>query len=259
MNVRALGWCRVAIGAIFLIRTTPLLGLLPGAYANLGGPLYGWPRGDLRAAVYGLLLPPAVVIALIVIRTLGAVAFMIGFHARVAGIVTSLAAYLVFAQEPFALIYTLHALYLSVFLLACTDATSIVAVRPTPMRAPESSVSLIRAFVMSIYGWSAFAKLRTDWASGATLSILYREGYATGPFARALIPNHARAAGLGTIVVELAIPLLLLMPRTRSVGILVACLFHAVLEITLHPDVSGWVMLALLVVFLPPSRRAATA
>ncbi|MGZ3473582.1 MAG: HTTM domain-containing protein [Polyangiales bacterium] len=234
-NIRALGWCRVAIGAIFLVH----------------GPLYGWPRGDLRAAVFGLLLPPLVVKALVIVRTLGALCFMLGYRARHAGIVASLAAYLVYAQEPFALIYTLHVLYLSTFLLACTDATSIVALDPTPMRAPESSVSLIRAFVLSIYGWSAFAKLRTDWTSGSTLSLLYHEGYLTGPLARAFVPNHARALGIGTIAMEIALPILLMIPRTRASGILLACLFHAALEITFHPGVFSWVMVALLAAFLP--------
>jgi len=256
VSLKLLGYTRVAIGVIFLVRTTPLLRLVPGLYENHGGPLYGWPEGALRVAVFGLVLPVLVVKALIVIRTVAAFLFTIGIATRAAGVVAVLAAYLVYAQEPFLLIFTLHGLYLATLLLSLTDATAFVALRPTPVRSLRSSVALLRAFVVSIYAWSAIAKLRPTWLDGTILRALYAEGVLTGPSALLATENAARATAIAIVLAEAALGPLLLAKRTRPLGILVACSFHAALEVAAHPDVFGWVMIALVVGAFVTSRPA---
>lgn len=246
---RTLGLLRVVVGGIFLVRSTPLIHLVPGLFVHHGGPLLGWPRdGRVEAAVFGLVLPALVVKALVVVRTVAALAFTIGLHARVAGIVTVVAAYLVYAQEPFALIFTLHVLYQTTLLLACGDAVGALSVRPSPPRSLASSLWLLRGFSASIYLWSGVAKLRGEWLSGRTLTLLVQHGYADSAVARALLGTPQRAAASAWLValVELALPGLLFAGRTRHLAIAAACAMHAVFEVTMHPDVFGWVMVALL-------------
>jgi len=262
-TLSTLGRVRVIVGAIFLVRTTPLIHALPGLYANHGGPLLGWPvEGRLEAAVFGLVLPAAVIKALILVRTLAGVLFVLGVFARPAGIVAAIAAYLVYAQEPFSLIFTLHVLYTAVLLLACTDAVAAVAIVPAKARAPRSSLWLLRGFSASVYLWSGLAKLRPDWLAGRTLTALRANGYAEGWVADLALrtPARAMAAAWSVALLELALPFLLFSRRTRFLGIAVACAMHGVFEVAMHPDVFGWVMVALLGAWFaddptcPPSR-----
>jgi len=64
----------------------------------------------------------------------------------------------------------------------------------------------------------------------------------------------ARAVMVGTVVVELAIPLLLLNRRTRSLGVLVGLLFHSLLALDHRHELFDFsaVTVALLFLFLPP-------
>lgn len=244
-SLRPLGYARVAIGTIFLVRSTPLLRLVPGLFENHGGPLYGWPEGGLRVALFGLVLPVVVIKALIVVRTVAALLFTVGVATRVAGVVAVVAAYLVYAQEPFSLIFTLHALYLSMLLLAVSDATAVVALRPTQVRSPSSSVGLLRAFVVSIYAWSAIAKLRPGWLDGTALRALHEVGALTNVDWLFANEPRARTTAIAIVVAELTLGPLLIVRRTRAVAIVAACAFHGVLELAAHPDVFGWVMIAL--------------
>jgi hypothetical protein len=50
---------------------------------------------------------------------------------------------------------------------------------------------------------------------------------------------------------EASFVFLLVWPRTRLVGLALAVVFHIGLEWMGHPDVIGWVMIALLLVFVP--------
>jgi len=250
-EARTLGIVRILVGAIFLIRSTPLIYLFPGLVANHGGPLLGWPSSPFRIGLFGIVLPLIVVKALVIVRGLAALFFMMGVRARWAGIVAALSAYLVYSQEPFAFIFTLHVLYASTLILACTDATAIHAIRPEPVRSPRSSVALVRAFVVSIYAWGAIAKLRPSWLSGRTLYLLYGDRILAGRLADLTLSSvpRARASAIAVIVLEAMLGPLLLMRRTRVIGLVLACGMHAAFEVTAHPDVFGWVMVALLLSF----------
>ena len=165
-EARRLGALRIFVGALFLIRTTPLLYLVPGLRENHGGPLFGWPDGELRAGFAGVVLPVLAVEVLVVLRTVAAALFCAGIFARPAGIAAALLGYVVWSQEPFSFIFTLHTLYLSTALLALTDA-----------RSPRSSIALMRAFIVSIYAWSALGKLHHRWLDGSVLRTLRDSGY----------------------------------------------------------------------------------
>jgi hypothetical protein len=85
----------------------------------------------------------------------------------------------------------------------------------------------IRISVIALYGWAFFHKLNTDWLdpAGSCGATLYRGaarsfGLPDGP---------AAVYALGVIAplgIELAIPVLLLVRRTRVIGVFVLMLFH---------------------------------
>lgn len=259
--MKPLGLARIAIGLLLLVRTTPLLRWFPGLFSHHGGPLYGWPEGGLRAAVFGLVLPTLVIKGLVIARTLAAVSFTLGVFTRASAIVVATAGYLVWAQEPFTLIFTLHVLYLATLLLGVGDAAAVLALRPAPMRSPSSSVTLLRAFVVSIYAWSAVAKLRGPWLDGTILRAEHAEGLLSGPLADRLLASTggARLTAWSVIGAELALGPLLCWRRTRAHAILAACALHAAFEVTAHPDVFGWVMVVLVAAAFtsrPPSDSA---
>jgi len=79
------------VGAIFLLRSTPVAGVFdPGLGADVH-PLLGWPD-SANAVELGLGLSPRLVASLCVVRTIALVAFAAGVRPRLAGIVAVAAA-----------------------------------------------------------------------------------------------------------------------------------------------------------------------
>jgi hypothetical protein len=116
-----------------------------------------------------------------------------------------------------------------------------------------------RACLLLIYLLSGFHKLNADFLDPAVSC--GPKLYAT--LARRLwLPDggavvEAAAIG-GTLLIELGLPLLLLFPRTRLAGVLLAVPFHVALGIAGYPRFST-LCLALLLLFLPPPARASTS
>jgi hypothetical protein len=181
-----------------------------------------------------------------------AVAFTIGVRARLAGLLAGGLGYVTVLQDPARFFTTHHVIFLGTILLACTDAVAACALRPAPRRSPTSSAWLIRAWVASIYFWAAIAKLRADWFDGRTFALLSREGLFRPFVASTLLSTDAKRSVVAWCVVltELALAPLLLIPRTRRVGLALAIAFHLGLEWAASPDLFGWVMIALLIAFL---------
>lgn len=144
-ETRRLGALRIFVGSLLLVRTTPLLYLVPGLREHHGGPLFGWPDGELHVGLAGITLPVFAVQVLVVLRTVAVVLFLAGLFARAAGLTAAVLGYVVWSQEPFSFIFTLHTLYLSTALLALGDAVSARALMPARVRSPGSSVALVRA------------------------------------------------------------------------------------------------------------------
>ncbi len=253
-----LGSARVALGCVFLLRTTPLLAAFHVSFLADARPLLGWPDGHAHFAPFIPALPAALLAVLCVVRTLAAVAFTVGIRARVAGFVAGGLGYLTVLQDPARFYTTHHVIFLGAILLASTDAVSVCAVSPEPRRSPNSSLLLIRAWVASIYIWAAIAKVRPDWLDGRTFVLLARGGLLR-PFVAATIlataPVRAFVA-CGTVAMELALAVLLLVRRSRRVGLALAVMFHLGLEWATSPDLFGWAMIALLLAFLDPHERS---
>ena len=251
IDQRPLRAARIAIGAIFLLRPPPIPASLPLPFLAGVSPLLGWPDGNFHAPVALLRLPPIIVAALCVIRTIAALSFMLGISVRTAGLAAGICGYLVLAQDAFGYAQTLHLLFLSTILLAIA----------LPSSAPTSGAKLIRYFVVSIYGWAALAKLRPDWLDGRTLALYHEDGGLRGALAGPFIATAtARAATAWvTLGMELALGPLLLHPRTRRIAIAIAIPFHLGLELTAKPDLFSWLMIALLVGCLAEGQRSQRA
>lgn len=118
---------------------------------------------------------------------------------------------------------------------------------------------LVRIEILLVYPFAVFAKLNTDYFSPAAscAGVHYRQ------LARTLswLPDSPwiESANIGfSLAVEAAIPLLLVFRRTRTVGLLVAALFHYALGINHFFDFSG-MLCALYVLFLPDDFSAKIA
>jgi hypothetical protein len=246
-DLEPLGWARAAVGALILLRTTPLLAPLDIWFLRDTLPLLGWPDAGFNAASW----PPSLIAALCVLRTLAALAFMLGAWTRITGLACGACGYAIASQHPFGFFFTIHLLYQAAILLALTDSGSVFALRPQPARSPRSSYRLIWCFVASIYLWAGLYKLRPDWLDGRTLELFRRPGALQGTVADLLLgtPRSRQIIATATALFELSIGPLLLWPKTRSAALVAALLFHLGLELTAHPDFLGFGMAALLLTF----------
>jgi hypothetical protein len=252
-----LGCARIVLGVLFLLRTTPLFAPLHPPFLAEVTPLLGWPdeRPHLSPSIPAL--SGGVVAALCVARTLAALAFTVGVWTRAAGVLAGLFGYLTVLQDPARSYATFYVLFLGSALLALAGAGGACAVRPERPVSPRSGIWLMRVWIASIYVWAALAKLRPDWLDGRALALFLDEGAFRPGLGAILLGTPARRAAAAQIVValELALPALLLWPRTRRVGLVLALAFHAVLEVVAAPDLFGWEMAALLLCFWEPPPR----
>jgi hypothetical protein len=162
---------------------------------------------------------------------------------------------LVLYNAPFGFTSTVHLLLQATLLLGLADSSCVLSLRAEPPRSPDTSVWLLRAFAVSIYFWAGLAKMRADWLDGHTLALFQEEGRLRGVLADVLLGTQRRCALAAPAIAfgEPGIGVLLLMRRTRYVGLTLAIAFHLGIEWMGRPDVIGWAMLCLLMVFFDVS------
>ena len=80
-------------------------------------------------------------------------------------------------------------------------------------------------------------------------------GYGRGVLGSFFLGAHARTSAVATVALELALAPLLLVRRTRTAGVVFACAMHTIFELTVRPDVLGWVMVAMLLAFVEARPR----
>lgn len=243
-----LGTARIAIGALILLRTTPVLAPLHILFLGDATPMLGWPGHGFSFAW----LAPSTIGALCVLRTTSAAALMLGLWTAPAGLLVASSGLLVAAQSPFSAPATLQLLYEAAALLGLSDASAVLALRPTSSRSPRSSYWLLRVFVVSVYAWAGLFKWRHDWLDGRTLAVLHDSGAIHGALADWILatPSSRALLACGVAFFESVAGPLLLWQRTRRWMLVAAFAFHLTLEVTAHPDFLGWGMMALLVCFV---------
>jgi hypothetical protein len=244
---------RIGIGSLILLRTTPLLAAFDISWLRGASPLLGWPGSGFSLAFLGA----TTIQALCVVRTLSALLFTLGLWARPAGLICGASGFLVAAQYPLGFFFTIHLLYQAAILLACTDAVSQVALRPARETQAAGGVWLMRAFVASIYFWAGIFKLRPDWLDGRALALFHHPGAISGWLADALfsVPSLPPLAAKVVAAIELGLGPLLLWAKSRRFALLLAYGFHALLELTAHPDMLGLGMMVLLLAFVSEAPR----
>jgi hypothetical protein len=260
-ELRMLGAVRILFGALVLLRTTPVLSPLHVSYLRETSPLLGWPTPAWHVAAGGLALPAGIVAALCVARTVALVLFTIGIHARASGIAAGVLAWLVLAQDATGYINTFTLLFLGLIVLGMSGAGSACALRAEPDDDPHSGLALTRAFVVSVYAWSGFAKLNASWLSGEVLDQLHASGVVGGPLSDAMLSSATGCAVVATVIAatELSMGPLLLWIPTRRAAVVAALIFHAALQVSVNPDFFGLAMVILLLAFVghgeAPRRR----
>lgn len=258
---RPLAWSRIALGTLFLLRTTPALLPLRLDFTADTYPLLGWPSSTWHGApLWGLGAPPVVIAVLCVVRTVAALCFTVGYRTTWAGVIAGLSGYFLLLQQPFGFNATLHLLLQGVILLGLTDAGAALAVRPVPAKDPASGELLIRVLLASIYFWAAVVKLRADWLDGRTLALFHENGAFSGAVADLLLSTDSLRSliACSIVVIELSLPVLLFMPRTRRWAPYLALSLHGCIEVVAAPDLLGWAMAALLLSTLTGSVRGAS-
>jgi hypothetical protein len=226
-----LGVARIALGLVFLVRTTQLVNALPFPLARVRAPLYGWPEPGFVFAWQGLALPASVRIVACIVRTIAAALFVLGVRPKISGVVAGALGLLAMSQDPFGFVFTLYVLFLGTIVLALCDA------------------ALARIFVAAVYGWSALAKMHGEWLSGRTLHALAEDALLSPTFARLLLDHDTLrvVAAWSVFVAELALGPLLLVRRTRRAAFFAALALHAGFELGARPDVMGLVVTPLLI------------
>jgi hypothetical protein len=255
-----LGIARALFGSLVVLRTTPLLGFFHLPCQDGVSPLLGWPSGRWCIAAFGPALPPSAVAALCVGRTVAVVLFALGVWSTEAGVAASVLGYAALSQNVMGYVNTLHLLFAGMLVLAVGGAGDRFALRREPAIDARSGLWLVRALVISVYGWSGIAKLNGSWLRGDALLQLHDNRMVTGALADALLGSPwLRVTAAGSVAVtELALGPLLLWTRTRRAAIAVALLLHTVLQASVHPDFFGFAMAALLLSFVE-RRNAAVA
>lgn len=234
---------RIAVGLLFLLRTTPLARLL---FSWAQFPFLGWPEDGWKAAAIGPTLPAWICIVLCLARTATAIAFTIGWRARGAGIATAVTGYVLLVNDAMAYTNTLHLIHLAVLVVALADSGSALAIRPVAPVSPVSGLWLVRALPISVYVFSALAKMNAQWLDGKTLASLVERGEVAAP---SFVLAHAKFASIAMAMFELGLPVLLLVPRLRRSALWIAASFHLALQLSVHPDVFGSMMIVLLIAF----------
>lgn len=265
VNMRSLGIVRLLVGAITLVHLWPfVMGALRGeTYHDLFYHSYVTWYPDLPEAGYACLL---------LVGTGAAVAMSIGLWSHLTTKVT----FAVVAYNLFLSTTNMHNnrayLFIVLALLAmapCGRAFSVDAwsrvrrgLRPLDPTAPAWPLWLLRFECATVYGASGASKLvDRDWLSGTVTwgrlveqEAVVRASLLPWPIADLVLerPFHAVAAKL-IIATELFIASGLWWRRTRRFALVVAVLFHVMIQFTAEVEVFSYLGVAVLFVWADPA------
>lgn len=111
-----------------------------------------------------------------------------------------------------------------------------------------------RWMLLGFYSWAAFAKLNTGFFDPVTSCGLAYTNQLLGSWGLPLLPTGwGTAAAAGSALVELSVPVLLLVPRTRRWGVVLGMAFHTLISFDLDQHFYDFtsVLLPLFGLFLP--------
>lgn len=117
---------------------------------------------------------------------------------------------------------------------------------------------LLRAEIASVYVWAGLCKVQPDWLLDAQPLRTWLAAKAGVPLVGPWLASAPVAYGMawGGMLYDLAIPWLLLWPRTRRLGFALVLGFHLVTAALFPIGVFPWVMLLASTLFLAPDAAA---
>lgn len=126
---------------------------------------------------------------------------------------------------------------------------------------PDRLAPTARLVFLVFYAYAAFAKLNSGFFSRETSCGLFYANHSLDAAGLPTISPHsvwAWAPIVGSALIELAVPLLLLVRRTRTVGVVLASVFHFAISLDLAQHFYDFtsVLFALLALFLPSATVA---
>lgn len=122
-----------------------------------------------------------------------------------------------------------------------------------PSVVPFWQIFLLRAQLFIVYFYAGVAKLNPDWLRGEPLR-LWLEGRASYPFIGPLLAQEVSIwiIAYGGLLFDLGIGFLLVYRRTRTLGMVLALLFHATNNFLFRIGVFPFLALAYTLIFLDP-------
>jgi len=250
----------VSLALLLLVRSTDWLRpLLPLDHHNwVQGFDFSWSIAEapylVSPLVPGLVLGARATWLLVRLRAALALALLVGIRPAWTALSLAGVSYGLLFADRYRYFHHLHVLYLAVAWLALVpaarrrDSLELQAAWP---------LQILRAGVLGIYLAAGSAKLQPNWWSGDSLAILAHIRMLNGPTWVAL----ERAFSLGALakaacLTELGLPLLLVVPRTRRLGVLLGATFHSLISCLMPVSTFGVTMVLLLFSFWPERRVA---
>lgn len=268
-DVRSLALTRMALGLIVLVDLGVRAGDLAAFYSD-GGIL---PRGAWTRAYPGVLSlhaasgHPAFQAALFVILGVAATLFMLGWHTRVAGVVTWLLVLSAHTRNPIILqagdsllaLLLFWCMFVPVGAAWSIDAAR-AAHRPRAVRVASVGTAALLLQMPCVYLFTALLKGGPEWHSSfSAIRDALRDDFIATPLGAWLgehVPARAlQSMTLGVLMLELAVPVLLLTPwrtaRTRALALPVLAILQLSFSLCLRIGLFPFISTAAILAFVP--------
>ena len=256
---------RLMFGGLMLLNAVLLFPLVADFFgADAMWNIAAWQKQQGRSRMCVLhLLPPTTggFRTLLVIHLLACVGFLIGWQFRICAVVVFVTLVSIHHRNTFILSSGDTVLRLMSFLAMFSSAgdafpvdaalrgtVGFPAVDPWPLRLMQILISIV--YVRTVY-W----KLRgTMWWNGtAAWYPVWVDTYLRHrPPRWMLSPFFIRIATWGTLLAELALGTLIWIHELRPYVVVAGIVMHAVFEMVMNLQLFGWIMIAGLLLFLPP-------
>ena len=215
--------------------------------------------------------PDAWIVAFAVLFCLSLAGFTLGLFTQASCLLMTLCCYAFYARNTFYIgTLSFDILLVTLFLMCVSaypgDALSLDALRRGDARAwrrrrPFFLQRLLQLQLAGTYWHTALNKFTAggNWLTGNPWFNLMRYPaigvvrHFPGRAWLAVHPDACYAIGLGVVTMELTLPVLWFLPRTRRLGIALGCLFHLGLWATLHvPTIFLFLFPPMMLLFVDP-------
>ena len=270
-----LGMFRVAVGLVLLgrfftlcLEFNPLFTLYSPVSLEDSFLLseYPWiePVPDFHWNLFGLSASPTWAGFLFVLYGFSVLAMMLGWRTRIATLLVFLLTVSIHRREPFIWTGGDFLLQIFAFWLLFVPAGAALSVDAWRRQQVSDAAPVVRSWTLRllqaqlalVYLSTFLLKLGTDsWKDGTALFHAWQLPYYARPWSASLatVPGLPEAGTFGTMLFELAFPVLIWSRRCRPWLLLLGVTIHVGIELTFRAGPFSWVMLAAYIPFLAPT------